>query len=83
MTSEPKAALVLDTRGLLCPGPIMKTSQAVKRVQVGEVLEILATDPGAKPDLQHWAKLTGNEFVGSAEVAGNPKVYKIQVRRLK
>lgn len=67
----------------MCPGPVMKTTQAVKRIQVGEVLEILATDPGAKPDLDHWAKLTGNEFVGATEVAGKSKVYKIQVRRLK
>lgn len=80
---ETKVALVLDTRGLLCPGPVMKASSAIKRIRIGEVLEVLATDPGSKPDLRNWAKLTGNELLVSTEEHGSPTVYRTLVRRLK
>ena len=72
----------MDAKGLLCPFPVIKTSEAIKQVKVGEVLEVLTTDPGSKPDLSSWARMTGNELVSSTE-AGNPKVYKFQIRRLK
>jgi len=80
---ETKIALILDARGLLCPGPVMKTSLAIKRIGVGEILEVLATDPGSKPDLKSWAKLTGNEWLESTEERGSPTVYKTLLRRLK
>ena len=72
----------MDAKGLLCPFPVIKTSEAIKQVKVGEVLEVLTTDPGSKPDLSSWARMTGNELVSSTE-DGNPKVYKFQIRRLK
>lgn len=67
----------------MCPAPVIKTSQAVKKVQVGEVLEVFATDPGSKPDLAAWARMTGNELLGSSEEEGNPKVYRFLIRRVK
>jgi tRNA 2-thiouridine synthesizing protein A len=78
-----KAAKVLDTKGLLCPMPVIKTSQAIKEVPVGGILEVLATDPGSKPDLVAWAKMTGNELVEMSEDEGNPKVFKFEIKRLK
>ena len=80
---EEKPSKVLDTKGLLCPMPIIKTSQAVKGVPVGSILEVLATDPGSKPDLTAWAKMTGNELVGMSEEGSSPKVFKFHIRRLK
>lgn len=70
-------------RGTLCPIPIMKTSQAIKRLSVGDVLEVLATDPGSKPDISAWVRMTGNELTDMSEQDGNPKVYRFQIRRLK
>ena len=80
---DPKPALVLDTKGLLCPAPVIKTSQAVKQIQVGEVLQVLATDPGSKPDLTSWARMTGNELLNVSEDASTPKVYTFLFRRTK
>lgn len=82
-TMDEKPTMVLDTKGTLCPVPVVKTSQAVKQIQIGDVLEVLATDPGSKPDLASWARMTGNELVGVSEEQGTPKVYKFHIRRLK
>ena len=54
-----KVDVTLDCRGLLCPMPLLKTSTAIKNMQVGQLLEMLATDPGAKPDMLAWSKRTG------------------------
>lgn len=82
-TLEQKPAKVLDARGLLCPIPVIKTSQAIKETPLGGILEILATDPGSKPDLTAWAKMTGNELLGIIEEGDSPKVFKFYIRRLK
>lgn len=64
--------------------PVIKTSQAIKETPVGGVLEILTTDPGSKPDLTAWAKMTGNELLGiSVEDGDSPIVFKFRIRRLK
>ncbi|MEM0075150.1 MAG: sulfurtransferase TusA family protein [Nitrososphaerota archaeon] len=78
-----RASKTLDTKGLLCPMPVLKTSQAIKEIQIGEVLEVLATDPGSKPDLTAWAKMTGNELLSMEELDGAPKVYRFYIKRLK
>jgi tRNA 2-thiouridine synthesizing protein A len=52
---EPKK---LDVRGAKCPVPIVKAKKMVDTMQVGEVLEILATDPGSVADFQGWAKVS-------------------------
>ncbi len=63
--------------------PVIKTSQSIKQIKVGEVLELIATDPGSKPDISAWARMTGNELVSLDEEEGNPKVYKFYLRRMK
>lgn len=55
---------VLDCTGLACPLPVVKTAQAIKTIEVGQVLELLATDPGVEPDMQAWSSRTGNELLG-------------------
>jgi tRNA 2-thiouridine synthesizing protein A len=58
----------LDTRGLNCPLPILKTKRALTDMQAGQVLRITATDPGSVKDFQVFAKQTGNDLVShSAE----------------
>ena len=83
MSTAQKAGLVLDTRGTLCPIPVMKTSQAIKQIKVGDVLEVLATDPGSMPDLAAWTRMTGNELVSAVGEEGSPKTYRFHIRRLK
>ncbi|MCL4479659.1 MAG: sulfurtransferase TusA family protein [Deltaproteobacteria bacterium] len=53
----------IDTTGLLCPLPILRTAQAVKEIKAGETLEILATDPGIKEDIKNWCTMTGHELI--------------------
>ena len=53
----------IDARGLNCPLPILRTKKALADMQSGDVLKILATDPGATRDFQAFAKQTGNELV--------------------
>lgn len=70
-----EADATLDTFGLLCPMPIIKTAQKMKDLQVGEVLEILATDPGIREDMPAWCRATGNEYLGLEERDGEYRVY--------
>ena len=53
----------LDTRGLNCPLPILKAKKTLAEMASGEVLRVIATDPGSMRDFQAFAKQTGNELV--------------------
>jgi TusA-related sulfurtransferase len=53
----------LDTRGLNCPLPILKAKKALAEMRSGEVLKVVATDPGSVRDFQAFARQTGNELV--------------------
>jgi len=70
-----KVDVTLDCRGLLCPLPLLKTTTAIKNLQVGQLLEVLATDPGAKPDMLAWSKRTGYALVRMEEASGVLKFY--------
>ncbi len=56
---------VLDTKGLNCPLPILRAKKALKDLQAGDLLQILATDPGAVADFEAFCRATGNELVES------------------
>ena len=56
---------LLDCSGALCPVPIVKTSKAMKELQAGQVLKMIATDAGAPPDIEAWCRQTGNELLRS------------------
>ncbi|MEM4294282.1 MAG: sulfurtransferase TusA family protein [Candidatus Caldarchaeum sp.] len=51
---------VIDSRGSFCPGPLTDLFKAYREAKNGDVLELLATDPAAKSDVQAWARKTGN-----------------------
>ncbi len=70
MTVQMEADKVLDCTGLLCPIPVVKTSQAIKEIEVGQILQMIATDPGAPPDMDAWARQTGHEMVDKTEEDG-------------
>jgi tRNA 2-thiouridine synthesizing protein A len=56
----------IDTRGLNCPLPILKAKKALADMTTGQVLKVLATDPGSMRDFQAFARQTGNELVEQA-----------------
>ncbi len=64
---EMEANKVLDAKGLACPMPIVKTKKAMNELESGQVLEIHATDKGAKNDLASWAKSGGHELIKHEE----------------
>jgi len=57
----------LDARGLNCPLPILRAKKSLNDMQSGQVLKILATDPGSVKDFQAFAKQTGNELLSQDE----------------
>jgi tRNA 2-thiouridine synthesizing protein A len=77
---EIKSARVLDCKGLACPMPIVKTSQEMPKIAVGDVLEILTTDPGSMADFPAWAKTTGQALL---EIKQEPGLIRIFIKRQK
>ena len=65
----------IDCFGLMCPMPIIKTAQAFKKMKIGQVLEIVATDKGIKQDMPAWCKITGNECLAFEDKGEEIKVY--------
>jgi tRNA 2-thiouridine synthesizing protein A len=68
----------LDARGLLCPLPVLKARKALKALDAGDVLRVLATDKGAPKDFVHFCKTTGNRLLASREEEG---VFVIEVEK--
>ena len=60
----------LDTRGLNCPLPILKAKKALADMASGDLLRVVATDPGSMRDFQAFSRQTGNELVEQAEIEG-------------
>jgi len=61
----------LDTRGLNCPLPILKAKKALADMASGEVLKVVATDPGSTRDFQAFARQTGNELLEQSRDAAD------------
>ncbi len=70
MTVEYKVDQTLDCKGLNCPLPVLKTKKAIDGMQLGQVLEMVATDPGSVPDMQAWTKKTGHQLLDSRQDDG-------------
>lgn len=68
----------VDARGLNCPLPILRAKKALADMQSGEVLHVMATDPGSARDFAAFAKQTGNELLESRE---EDKTFYILMRR--
>lgn len=63
-------AVTLDLKGLSCPLPIVRTAQAIKKLQAGQTIEALATDPGSVADFAAWCAATKNPLVESGQSDG-------------
>lgn len=72
------AQKTVDARGLSCPLPVLRTQRAIREVAPGEVIEVVATDPGALRDIPAWAKAAGHELVAVDE--SGPE-YRFLIRR--
>ena len=59
--------MTLDTLGLFCPMPIIKTSKKIKELAVGQVLKVISDDEGIKKDMPAWCETTGHQFLGLEE----------------
>jgi TusA-related sulfurtransferase len=71
---------VLDCKGLNCPLPVIKTKKTIEQMALGQVLQMIATDPGSKSDMVAWSKSTGHELLETRE---EPGVYTFFVRKSK
>ncbi len=60
----------LDARGLNCPLPILRTRKAISGMNAGEVLEVVATDPGSVKDMDSFCSQTGHQLLSSQEAEG-------------
>jgi tRNA 2-thiouridine synthesizing protein A len=60
----------LDCTGLFCPMPVVKTNKEIKGMTDGQVLKMIATDPGSIPDMEAWSKQTGHALLLSKEENG-------------
>ena len=60
----------IDTRGLNCPLPILRAKKALTDMNSGQVLKVVATDPGSVRDFQAFARQTGNDLVGQEQGGG-------------
>ncbi len=63
--------LVVDARGVSCPGPILAAKKQIAAVSLGNVMEVMATDSGTLKDIPAWCRKMGHEFLGSFEEAGS------------
>jgi TusA-related sulfurtransferase len=61
----PAPARTIDTSGRLCPFPIVEAAKAVRALDAGAVLLVIATDPGIELDMPMWCKATRNEHLGT------------------
>ena len=74
------ADLILDTKGLNCPLPILKTKKSPREVPVGGTIEILATDPAANADFSAFCRTSGHKLLESSQEG---EVYKFLLQRTK
>ncbi|HOF14059.1 MAG TPA: sulfurtransferase TusA family protein [Spirochaetota bacterium] len=78
--SDIKADVTMDLKGLACPLPVVKVSQQIKKMQVGQVLMAETTDPGALADFPAWAKTSGNEIIDTVKDGTTTKFF---IKKLK
>jgi tRNA 2-thiouridine synthesizing protein A len=57
----------LDARRLLCPMPVIRTQNQVEKMQSGEELEVICTDPGALSDIPAWARVNGHSIIETVQ----------------
>jgi len=72
--------MIIDARGSYCPGPLMELIKAMKKVPVGEIVEVLSSDKSSAKDIPEWVRKAGHELVEVKEESG---YWRIVVRKKK
>jgi TusA-related sulfurtransferase len=80
MSEDIKVDSLLDCKGQVCPEPIIHANMAIKKINVGEILLMESTDPGATNDMHSWSKRTGHQIL-KEESEG--QVLRFYVKRMK
>lgn len=57
----------LDARRMLCPMPVIRTQDAIAKLNKGDILEVICTDPGALNDISAWCRINGHQVVATSE----------------
>jgi TusA-related sulfurtransferase len=70
----------LDAIGLFCPEPVFRTKIEIERMQVGEILTVLADDPAAEDDISRWVTRNGHELL---EMKKNDNVLEFTIKKVK
>lgn len=70
----------MDATGLFCPEPVFRTKIAIERMQVGQVLTVLADDPAAEEDISRWVKRNGHELL---EMKKDNNILEFQIKKVK
>ena len=81
MTEDVKVDQTLDQKGLLCPMPIINTAKEISKLSTGQILEVIATDPGAPLDFEGWAHTTGNILINSIVEDTSPKTFRFHIKK--
>lgn len=71
-------AATLDAKGLSCPLPVVKARLEIEKLASGDVLQVMATDPGSVSDFDNWTKMSGHDLLESNEDDG---VYTYLIRK--
>lgn len=71
----PRADLVVDATGLLCPGPIVELARSMRAAELGQIVEVIATDPGILADAPAWGHRTGHVIIGAYSADGRHRFW--------
>lgn len=77
---SPPATAVVDCLGLACPIPVVRLAKAIGATEVGQVVELLADDPGAKVDIPVWCRLKDQELLGREDRAEGGWSFRVRRR---
>lgn len=72
------ADVTIDCVGLFCPMPILKTREAMKQLQVGQILEMTSDDPASEADMKSWTTRTGQDLL---EIDKNGAIFRFVIRK--
>jgi TusA-related sulfurtransferase len=79
---NPDAAATLDAKGLSCPLPVVKARLEMEKLATGDVLQVLATDPGSVADFENWTKMSGHQLLESSQATTEDgEVYRYLIRK--
>ena len=81
MPEDLNISKILDQKGLLCPLPIINTAKEISQLSSGQILKVIATDPGAPIDFEGWAHTTGNILLESTIEETSPKTFVFHIKK--